>query len=99
MLKHDEKHNCEVLMDDGSLVKIHANQMHNLDIDRFKGWFCHAGYDRISIDVDGKVYGGNCGNDVLGTIEDWDLLEKPTTCKLETCTGCTDDLMIKKWRG
>ena len=99
MLKHDEHHNCEVRLDDSTIVKIHANQLHNLDIDRFKGWRCHAGYDRISIGVDGTVWGGVCMNDRLGIEQDWNLLDEPTTCTLDTCTGCTDDLLITKWRG
>lgn len=98
MLKQDANYNCEVRLEDGSSVKIHANQMHNKGIDLFKGWQCHAGYDRISIDVDGKIYGGNCMNDKLGTIDDWSMLTGPTICRLETCTGCTDDLMVKKWK-
>ena len=98
MLKHDDNHNCEVKLTDGSSVRIHANQLHNKKMDRFQGWNCHAGHDRIYIDVDGSVYGGECMNDRLGTVEDWSLLSEPTVCRLETCTGCTDDLMTNKWR-
>ena len=96
MLKNDENHNCKVSMSDGTEFLIHANQLHNLDIDHFQGWQCHAGFDRISIDVDGTVWGGNCHNDLLGTINDWNLLSAPTECKLLTCTGCTDDLIVTK---
>jgi len=35
----------------------------------------------------------------MGNLDtDWNLLQEPTICKLETCTGCTDDLIIKKYK-
>lgn len=98
MLKQDANHNCKVDLSDGTSVNIHANQLHNLGIDLFNDWECNAGYDRISIMVDGSIYSGNCMNDYLGTINNWQLLPAPTICKLTTCTGCTDDLMITKWK-
>lgn len=98
MLKNEKNHNCEVRYEDDTTVKIHANQLHNLGIDLFKDWSCHAGFDRIYIDVDEKIYGGECMNDCLGNLNDWDLLPNPTKCRLKTCTGCTDDLMIRKYK-
>jgi hypothetical protein len=97
MLKKDENYNCKVVLEQGTELLIHANQMHNLDLDHFCGWKCHAGFDRINIDVDGTVWGGECQNDRLGRLGDWNLLSAPTECKLSTCTGCTDDLIITKW--
>lgn len=95
-LKNEKHYNAIVEMQDGTVYKIHANQMHNLDMDFWQGWECAAGYDRISIDVDGTVWSGACRNDKLGTLKNWSLLEKPTICKQKRCNGCTDDLMISK---
>lgn len=96
MLKADTHHNCKVEQADGTSVNIHANQLHNLDLDHFQGWQCHAGYDRIFIDVDQTVWSGMCMNDRLGTLTDWQLLSGPAVCRKEICGGCTDDLIITK---
>jgi len=40
-----------------------------------------------------------CNNDLLGNLDtDWQLLNHPTMCKFDYCTGCTDDLIVKKYK-
>jgi hypothetical protein len=42
------------------------------------------------------VYSGECKNDYLGNLfKDFKILDE-NICKRDRCTGCTDDLIIKK---
>lgn len=92
-----EFYNCEVVLSDGATFKINANWLHNEKINYWQNWQCEAGYNRIFIDSDSNVFGGQCLNDYLGNLRtEWNLLNTPTTCKRERCTGCTDDLLAKK---
>jgi len=77
---------------------VFANWIHNNDLDHWNGWQCNAGVTRISIDKQCDVYSGECHNDFLGNAlaGDLKLLSEPTTCQQSRCTGCTDDLMVKK---
>ena len=90
-------YNCEIKLDNGETYRVAANWLHNEAMDNWQGWDCDAGYKRISVNKDFDVSSATCHNDHLGNIfTGWDLFEKPTTCKLPTCTGCTDDLLISK---
>ena len=77
-----------------------ANWIRNNLLDNWKGWKCYAGVTRISVDKTCNVYSGDCHNDFLGNALDdsLNLLTEPTTCKQDRCTGCTADLMIKKYQ-
>jgi hypothetical protein len=84
---------------DGKTHRINANWLHNNDLDHWQGWRCNAGHQRISIDENFDVYSGECMNDQLGNLfGSWDLLPAAGTCRRQTCTGCTDDLVIKKYK-
>lgn len=90
-------YNCKITLDDGSYHYVDANWLHNNNIDFWTDWNCCAGSDRIFVDHDGSVYGGECRNDLLGNMDTgWNLLEHATRCRLNRCTGCTDDLLITK---
>jgi hypothetical protein len=92
----DEKYyNCIVLDENNKEYKINSKQFYNLNLHNFFNWQCNAGVDSIYIEND-LVYGGECQNDLLGTIQNWELLKKPTTCSRQFCSGCTIDLMIVK---
>ena len=93
---NDKNYNCRIETTDNLSFDIHANQIHNNKHDYFSGWSCHAGYHRINIDEDGKVWSGSCRNDYLGTVDDWNLLSASTVCKQNRCNGCTDDLIVEK---
>ena len=99
-LLKDKNFNSIVHFDDGEKIEVYANSIHNSHLDQWQGWHCHAGVDRIHIDADSNVYSGECENDFLGNINDnsFKILSKPTICKRERCTGCTDDLLVKKWK-
>ena len=90
-------YNCKVTLDNGATKFLDANWLHNNNHDNWKEWDCFAGVDRIFISADGTVYSGECCNDILGNIDaGWNLLENPTVCKRNRCTGCTDDLIVTK---
>lgn len=88
-------YNIKVTTDSGTQYKIFANWLHNNQFDHWKGWVCSAGATRLYVDKDFRVFGGECKNDQLGSVFDFQLLTN-TVCKRDRCTGCTDDLMVAK---
>lgn len=95
MLSNQENYNCRATTEDGSEYLLYANWLHNNGLDNWKGWECDAGTTRLLIDKELNVFSGECKNDYLGTTDNFNLLNK-TICKQETCTGCTDDLLVAK---
>jgi len=90
-------YNCKVTTDSGQEFLLDANWIHNQQLDNWKNWSCNAGLDRIYINADLDVFGGECMNDHLGNIlTEWDVLTAATTCQRARCTGCTDDLIQYK---
>lgn len=93
----DINYNITVTWDDGTTNNVYANRLHNEQLDYWQGWKCTAGATSIYI-YESEVYGGECCNDRLGTLGDWELIQQHTTCKLERCTGCTTDLTREKFK-
>jgi len=94
--ENHQNYNCEITTDSKETYRVYANWLHNENLDQWKGWQCQAGTTRLSIDKNFNVYGGECKNDYLGNaLTEFNLLDG-TICKQETCTGCTDDLMVAK---
>jgi hypothetical protein len=90
-------YNCLVTTDDNRKFRMEANWLHNQELDRWQGWLCDAGHNRLYIGPDFDIYGGECCNDQLGNLETgWELLPTQTVCTKTRCTGCTDDLMAAK---
>ena len=90
-------YNCSIELSNGETFDVNANWIHNQQLDFWNGWECDAGYNRLHIDSDFTVLSGECLNDNLGNlITGWKLLDNPSICKRERCTGCTDDLLIFK---
>lgn len=95
MIDH-KNYNCEIFFEDGTSAKIFADWLHNEKLDYWKGWSCDSGITRLSIEDNFDVYSARCHNDYLGNLNTgWNLLEE-SICKRERCTGCTDDLILKK---
>ncbi len=93
----DQAYNCKVTCDNNEQFFINANRLHNLNLDHWAGWHCEAGMNRLWIEHDGSIYGSECKNDYLGNIfDEWKILTSPTICQKTRCTGCTDDLILKK---
>ena len=89
-------YNCEITTDSGETFRVYANWLHNEKLDQWKGWHCQAGTTRMLIDKNFNLYSGECKNDHLGNaLTEFDLLNG-TICQRNTCTGCTDDLMVDK---
>lgn len=77
--------------------RLEGNWIHNENLDHWQGWECDAGRTRLYIDSDNNVFGGQCLNDKLGNLNSgWNILNNPTICKQQRCTGCTDDLIVAK---
>ena len=90
-------YNCEITAADGQKSKVYANWLHNQGQNHWQGWHCQAGTQRVYIDKDLMVFGGECKNDFFGSaLAEFKLLTDGTTCNRPTCTGCTDDLMVSK---
>ena len=94
--ENHSNYNCEIQTDDGNRYRVYANWLHNQHLDNWQDWTCHAGNTRLYIDKDLKVWSGECKNDALGSALDGFILLSHTQCRRPTCTGCTDDLMVKK---
>jgi len=90
--------NCRITTDSGEEYLVYADWLHNEQLDFWKNWYCEAGSTRILIDKDLKIYSGECKNDMLGSaLDGFNILEN-TICKQDRCTGCTDDLVVNKYK-
>lgn len=97
IFENHSNYNCQITLDNGDEYKVYANWIHNESLDFWQGWTCYAGSTRLSIDQDFNVWSGECRNDYLGSALHGFNLVDHTVCKRNTCTGCTDDLLVKKY--
>ena len=96
MIKHDN-YNCRATDNQGQEHLVYANWLHNEHLDNWLGYRCDAGRTRFHIDKNFDIWSGECKNNYLGNVlNDWSL-KIDTVCKRITCTGCTDDLIVKKY--
>jgi len=96
--ENHSNYNCTITTDSGKQYNVFANWIHNQQLDNWQGWQCNAGLTRLYIDKNGDVYSGECCNDHLGNVflDTFKINTRPTTCQQSRCTGCTDDLVVKK---
>ena len=79
-------------------VKMHANDVIKLHLNKFKDWSCNAGIESLMINWDGEVHRATCrvgnslGNIYNGTFE---IPYKPIICTRDYCT-CAADIPITK---
>jgi len=94
----DYYYNVNVDYKDGSTIKTYATRLNFLGLNNFKNWDCYAGLRRISIASDTTVYSAECYNQILGKLSDnsFRLLDAPSKCLQDKCTGNPDDIMINK---
>jgi len=101
ILKPFENHsnyNCKITTDNDQEYLVYANWIHNNRLDNWKGWHCDSGFTRFYIDKNFDIWNGECQNTQLGNVlGEWEICTD-NICKLETCTGCTDDLIVKKYK-
>jgi hypothetical protein len=96
--ENQENYNCRITTDTDEEYLVYANWLHNERLDNWQGWTCEAGATRLLIDKDLKVYSGECKNDYLGSaVDDFFILDQ-AICKQQRCTGCTDDLIVTKYK-
>lgn len=97
MIKH-QNYNCRITDDQGQEHLVYANWMHNEKFDCWQGYKCDVGHTRFYIDKNFNVWSGECKNEHLGhVLEDWSI-KTDSVCKQITCTGCTDDLITRKYQ-
>lgn len=97
MIKHDN-YNCKITTEDGQEHLVYANWIHNEGLDNWKGYRCDAGYTNFYIDKNFDVWSGACHNNFLGNVlAEWSI-KTDTICERETCIGCTDDLITRKYQ-
>jgi MoaA/NifB/PqqE/SkfB family radical SAM enzyme len=96
--ENHNNYNCTIVTDKNNQYNVYGNWIHNNQLDDWQGWQCDAGMTRLSIDKNGNVYSGECHNDYLGNVFDgtFEINKQPTICKRSRCTGCTDDLIVRK---
>jgi MoaA/NifB/PqqE/SkfB family radical SAM enzyme len=82
----------------GLVEKLDEVEFTNKRKNKFTGWTCNMGIDHITIDSQGLVKTSTCPQSkALGTLENFQSLEKTgTTCFTEYCM-CTQDVMITKY--
>jgi len=96
MINH-KNYNCQITTEDGHQHLVYANWLHNEGLNTWQGYRCDAGHTRFSIDKNFDIWSGECRHDRLGNVLDnWDL-KTDTVCRRERCTGCTGDLLTKKY--
>jgi hypothetical protein len=97
MIKH-ENYNCRATDEQGHEHLVYANWLHNEGLDTWQGYHCDAGHTRFYIDKNFDVWSGECKNNHLGNaLTDWSP-KTNTVCNRTTCTGCTDDLITRKYQ-
>lgn len=89
--------NAIVTVSNGDSIAIFADQLIDKNLNAFYGWKCRAGVERIYIDRDFTVYGGQCKNDSLGNLFDdnFEILKNPVLCQQKLCL-CTGDIYTTK---
>ena len=72
----------------GNIIQTHRypEQENIKDITNFYNWKCNAGSDYLRIYHDKKVYSCGYKNDLLGTINNFTILDSPTICKQKNCS-------------
>lgn len=79
--------------------KFRTQDLVNTGKDKFYGWHCNVGIDRMLIESNGDIYGSTCyiskpyGN--INNVEDIQFPTSPTFCTKEFC-GCAADIAITK---
>ena len=99
ILKPFENHpnyNCKITTDNGQEYLVYANWIHNEQLDNWQGWHCDAGHTRFYIDKNFDIWDGECQNKQLGNVLGAWTICTDNICNRQTCTGCTDDLIVKK---
>jgi len=96
--KNHNNYNCEVTLDNGEKYLVYSNWLHNSKMDYWKNWQCEAGVNRILVTENFDVFSGECKNNYLGNLFGEFKILNENFCKRDRCTGCTDDLIIKKYK-
>lgn len=90
-----------LLVDDQTLDMAHTQQFIMNQYNKFPGWKCNIGIDRIVIDQWGYILGATCSTahqEPIGKLgEGFTLPKKATVCQDPVCS-CLFDIRITKWK-
>ena len=64
---------------------------------KFKGWQCLAGRNRLHIDFSGMIWAGSCRSVAIGKMSEFPFLQDPIICNKDSC-NCVDDVKVEKWK-
>jgi len=70
------------------------------ELNRFKGWSCNIGLEKLSVMENGDIYRGSCSmGGKIGNLRDPELTlpTDPIICQNDLC-NCTPDIMVSKNR-
>lgn len=90
---------AQVLQADNTLVDLNPQLLKLAGKNKWSGWMCNAGIDRIHIEVNGDVHRGQCRQGgKLGNIHEgkWTFPKQPVMCTKPSCF-CGNELYLKKW--
>ena len=93
----DKNYNIKVSTESGNTYNVFANRLDNHKLTNFKNWLCESGSSSLFVSFNDDIYSGQCLNDKLGTVDNFKIYDEPTICNRSRCTGCTTDLMMKKY--
>lgn len=92
---------CEAyfLTESNQLLPMDAQEVKLMNQNRWAGWLCSAGLDRIHIATDGEIFRGQCmQGGLLGNLhtEDYVFPVRPVLCEKESCF-CGAEMVLPKW--
>lgn len=95
--KLDKYHNIKVFTQSGNIYYIYANRLSNHKLHNFNNWLCNSGSDSLFVSFTGEIFNGQCLNNKLGTIDNFEIFDEAIVCKKSRCSGCTTDLSMEKY--
>lgn len=72
-----------------------AERFNAYNFNRFSGWQCHSGYQSIVIRENTVKRGYSCRDEILGTLENFNLFRSPQLCTTDTCVSSADSKIPK----
>lgn len=99
--KHSNKYTAQAITDNGEVFSIEPFSMLVNEKNKFKGWSCHAGLEKLVFHYDGTIKRANCfsndahfGNWRFGVIDV--LPTEPIICSKDKCAAVTELSISKK---
>ena len=72
-----------------------AERFNAFGFNKFQGWTCNAGYQSVIIRGNEVKRSYSCHDQILGTLESFELFKNPTTCITPNCVSSADSKIPK----